>query len=160
RSLLMGGCVGRLFREFAVTLSAAIAVSLIVSLTTTPMMCAKFLRPGSATAHGRFYRAGESAFNRIHSLYDKSLTWTLRRPQPMLLATVLTICSGVYLYIIVPKGFFPDQDTGRLMGNIQAAQDVSFQEMRRKLSQVVEIILADPAVDTVGAFTGGRGATG
>jgi multidrug efflux pump len=165
--LLMGGVVGRLFREFAVTLSAAIAVSLIVSLTTTPMMCAKFLRPesapggapGSEMSHGRLYRAGERAFNRIHSLYDRGLTWTLRRPQPMLLATILTICASVYLYIIVPKGFFPDQDTGRLMGNVQAAQDISFQEMRRKLSQVVDIILADPAVDTVGAFTGGGGST-
>jgi multidrug efflux pump len=161
--LLMGGVVGRLFREFAVTLSAAIAVSLVVSLTTTPMMCAKFLRserePERERAHGRFYRAGERAFTRIHSLYDKSLTWTLRHPQPMLLATILTICASVYLYIIVPKGFFPDQDTGRLTGSVQAAQDISFQEMRRKLSQVVEIILADPAVDTVGAFTGGGGST-
>jgi multidrug efflux pump len=157
--LLMGGVVGRLFREFAVTLSAAIAVSLVVSLTTTPMMCAKFLRPESEMTHGRFYRAGERAFNRIHSLYDKGLTWTLRHPQPMLLATILTICASVYLYIVVPKGFFPDQDTGRLMGSVQAAQDISFQEMRRKLSQVVEIILADPAVDTVGAFTGGGGST-
>jgi len=161
--LLMGGVVGRLFREFAVTLSAAIAVSLVVSLTTTPMMCAKFLRPesepDSEMAHGRFYRAGERAFNQIHSLYDKGLTWTLRHPQPMLLATTLTVCASVYLYIVVPKGFFPDQDTGRLMGSVQAAQDISFQEMRRKLSQVVEIILADPAVDTVGAFTGGGGST-
>jgi len=157
--LLMGGVVGRLFREFAVTLSAAIAVSLIVSLTTTPMMCAKFLRPESEINHGRLYRAGERAFNRIQSLYDKGLTWTLRHPQPMLLATILTICASVYLYIIVPKGFFPDQDTGRLTGNIQAAQDISFQEMRRKLSQVVEIMLTDPAVDTVGAFTGGGGST-
>jgi multidrug efflux pump len=161
--LLMGGVVGRLFREFAVTLSAAIAVSLFVSLTTTPMMCAMFLRRESETDsemdHGRFYRLGERAFNRIHSLYDKSLTWTLRHPQPMLLATILTICASVYLYIVVPKGFFPDQDTGRLMGSVQAAQDISFQEMRRKLSQVVEIILADPAVDTVGAFTGGGGST-
>ncbi|HKC89228.1 MAG TPA: efflux RND transporter permease subunit, partial [Blastocatellia bacterium] len=129
----------------------------------TPMMCAKFLRPENEPqgemAHGRFYRAGERAFDRIHSLYDKSLTWTLRHPQPMLLATILTICASVYLYIIVPKGFFPDQDTGRLTGSVQAAQDISFQEMRRKLSQVVEIILADPAVDTVGAFTGGGGST-
>src|SRR5262249_40552984 len=109
--LLMGGVVGRLFREFAVTLSAAIAVSLVVSLTATPMMCARFLRPESEIAHGRFYRAGERAFNRIHRLYDRGLTWTLGHPQPMLLATILTICASVYLYIIAPKGFFPDQDT-------------------------------------------------
>jgi multidrug efflux pump len=117
------------------------------------------LRPESEIAHGGFYRAGERAFNRIHGLYDKGLTWTLRHPQPMLLATILTICASVYLYIVVPKGFFPEQDTGRLMGSVQAAQDISFQEMRRKLSQAVEIILADPAVDTVGAFTGGGGST-
>ena len=159
--LLMGGVVGRLFREFAVTLSAAIAVSLIISLTTTPMMCAKFLRPasepGSEMDHGRFYRAGERAFNRIHSLYDRSLTWTLRHPPPMLLATVLTICASIYLYIIVPKGFFPDQDTGQLMGGIQADQRISFQAMKQKLEQASAIVQADPAVESIVGFTGGRG---
>jgi multidrug efflux pump len=155
--LLMGGVVGRLFREFAVTLSVAIGISLIVSLTATPMMCAKLLR--SKEEHGRFYRAGERAFNRIQSLYGKSLGWVLRHPQPMLLITILTICASIYLYVIVPKGFFPDQDTGRLTGNIQAAQNISFQDMRQKLTRVVEILLSDPAVDTVGAFTGGGGST-
>jgi len=155
--LLMGGVVGRLFREFAVTLSVAIGISLVVSLTATPMMCAKLLR--SNEEHGRFYRAGERAFNWIQSLYGKGLGWVLRHPQPMLLITILTICASIYLYVIVPKGFFPDQDTGRLTGNIQAAQNISFQDMRQKLTRVVEILLSDPAVDTVGAFTGGGGST-
>jgi multidrug efflux pump len=155
--LLMGGVVGRLFREFAVTLSVAIAISLIVSLTATPMMCAKLLRADQE--HGRFYRAGERAFNWMQSLYGRSLGWVLRHPQPMLLITILTICASVYLYVIVPKGFFPDQDTGRLTGNIQAAQNISFQDMRLKLTRVVEILMSDPAVSTVGAFTGGGGST-
>jgi multidrug efflux pump len=157
--LLMGGIVGRLFREFAVTLSVAIAISLIVSLTTTPMMCAKFLQSEHGRTHGRLYRLSGRGFDWIHRGYQKSLGWVLRHPQPMLVVTILTICVSIYLYIIVPKGFFPDQDTGRLSGNIQAAQDISFQEMRQKLSQVVEILLTDPAVDTVGAFTGGGGST-
>ncbi|MBI1763864.1 MAG: multidrug efflux RND transporter permease subunit [Acidobacteria bacterium] len=155
--LLMGGIVGRLFREFAVTLSIAIALSSLVSLTLTPMMCAKLLRSAHDIKHGWLYRASERFFNWLLRDYDKSLSWVLRHPQPMLLVTILTICLSIYLYIIVPKGFFPDQDTGRMMGNIQAAQDISYQEMRQKLSQVVEIILKDPAVDTVGAFTGGGG---
>src|SRR5215510_11725427 len=137
----------------------SMSASLVAVFIPILLMGARFLRPESEIAHGRFYRAGERAFNRIHRLYDRGLTWTLGHPQPMLLATILTICASVYLYIIAPKGFFPDQDTGRLMGSVQAAQDISFQEMRRKLSQVVEIILADPAVDTVGAFTGGGGST-
>ncbi|MBO0861816.1 MAG: efflux RND transporter permease subunit, partial [Chloracidobacterium sp.] len=153
--LLMGGIVGRLFREFAVTLSVAIAISLVVSLTATPMMCAKFLR--SNERHGRIYRANERAFNWIQSIYGRALGWVLRHPQPMLLITILTICASIYLYVIAPKGFFPDQDTGRLTGNIQAAQDISFQDMRQKLKRVVGVILTDPAVDTVGAFTGGGG---
>jgi multidrug efflux pump len=157
--LLMGGIVGRLFREFAVTLSAAIVVSLLVSLTTTPMMCARFLRSQHDRAHGRLYRASEKIFDRIQGAYDHGLQWALDRPFPMLIATILTVCASVYLYIIVPKGFFPDQDTGRLTGNVQASQDISFQEMRSKLSSVVAIIMADPAVDTVGAFTGGGGST-
>ena len=157
--LLMGGIVGRLFREFAVTLSVAIALSLLVSLTTTPMMCAKFLRSAHGRKHGWLYRASERGFDWLHRGYEKSLGWVLGHPQPMILLTLLTVCVSVYLYIIVPKGFFPDQDTGRLNGNIQAAQDISFQAMRQKLSQVVEIILSDPAVDTVGAFTGGGGST-
>jgi multidrug efflux pump len=157
--LLMGGIVGRLFREFAVTLSVAIAVSLVVSLTTTPMMCAKFLKSQADRQHGRLYQASERVFNGILGMYKAALTWVLQHPAPMLGVTLLTICVNIYLYVVVPKGFFPDQDTGRLTGSIQAAQDISFQSMRQKLTEVVNIITSDPAVDTVGAFTGGSGST-
>ena len=157
--LLMGGIVGRLFREFAVTLSVAIGVSLVVSLTTTPMMCAKFLKSQAERERGRLYRASERVFNGILGTYKTALTWVLQHPAPMLGVTLLTICVNIYLYVIVPKGFFPDQDTGRLTGSIQAAQDISFQSMRQKLTDVVNIVMSDPAVDTIGAFTGGSGST-
>jgi multidrug efflux pump len=157
--LLMGGIVGRLFREFAVTLSVAIAISLLVSLTVTPMMCAKFLKSDAEMNHGRMYRAGERVFNWIHRGYEHGLGWVLEHPPLMLGVTILTICVSIYLYTVVPKGFFPDQDTGRLSGNVQASQDISFQAMREKLTQVVDIIMADPAVDTIGAFTGGGSTT-
>jgi multidrug efflux pump len=155
--LLMGGVVGRLFREFAVTLSVAIAVSLLVSLTTTPTMCAQFLKSQHNIRHGYLYRVSERGFDLLHAGYKRSLTWVLRH-QPLVLAiTIITICINVYLFIIVPKGFFPDQDTGRLQGNVQASQDISFQLMRKKLVEVSDTILKDPAVDTVGIFTGGQG---
>jgi multidrug efflux pump len=157
--LLMGGIVGRLFREFAVTLSVAIAVSLMISLSLTPMMCARFLKDQSTRAHGFFYRLGDRGFDFIHRRYSKSLAWVLRHPLLMLGMTILTVCFNVYLYVIVPKGFFPEQDTGRLQGTVQAAQDISFQSMREKLTDIVKIIMTDPAVDTVGAFTGGSGST-
>jgi multidrug efflux pump len=157
--MLMGGIVGRLFREFAVTLSIAIAISLVVSLTTTPMMCAKFLKSEAERVHGRIYRASERMFNWIHRRYETGLSWVLEHPALMLGLTILTICINVYLYTVIPKGFFPDQDTGRLNGSVQASQDISFQAMRQKLTQVVDIVMADPAVDTVGAFTGGGGST-
>src|SRR3989441_321029 len=134
--LMMGGLVGRLFREFAVTLSAAIGVSLLVSLTTTPMMCALFLKPGHAQRHGRAYRLGERAFDAVRNLYARTLGWVLRHQLATLLVTLLTIALNVYLFIIVPKGFFPQQDTGRLTGGIQAAQDISFQAMQGKLTEV------------------------
>ena len=153
--LLMGGIIGRLFREFAVVLSMAIAVSLVVSLTTTPMLCAKFLRAESERQHGRLYRASERAFNWMHSTYAAGLRWVLRHSAPMLAVMLCTMALAVYLYIIVPKGFFPQQDTGRLMGSIQASQDISFVSLRQKQQQFSDIVLADPAVDTVGAFTGG-----
>ena len=155
--LLMGGIVGRLFREFAVTLSAAIGVSLLVSLTTTPMMCAKLLRPLDRENHGRLYRVSEGAFERLLSGYGKGLRWVLRHQMLMLLVTVGTACLSFYLYIIVPKGFFPQQDTGRLGGSIQAEQDISFQAMRDKMNSYVDIIMKDPAVDTVTGFVGGGG---
>ncbi len=153
--LLMGGIVGRLFREFAVTLAVAIAVSMIVSLTTTPMMSARFLVPESHREHGRFYRLGERAFDRLLAFYDRTLTWVLRHPQTMLLVTMLTIGFSVYLYIAVPKGFFPQQDTGRLTGSIVGAQDISYTAMREKLAAFVDIVQHDPAVENVVGFTGG-----
>jgi multidrug efflux pump len=154
--LLMAGIVGRMFREFAVVLSTAIAMSLLISLTATPMMCAKFLRRNHQK-HGRLYRASEAAFEWIHKIYRGSLGWVLRH-QPLTLAiTVLTAGLSVYLYIIVPKGFFPQQDTGRLGGGIQAEQDISFPALRDKIFQFVSIVRKDPAIDTVVAFAGGNG---
>src|SRR5215470_13600704 len=146
--LMMGGIVGRLFREFAVTLSAAIGVSLLVSLTTTPMMCAKLLRPLNKEKHGRLYRAGERSFQGLLKGYSRRLRWVLRHQMLMLQLTIGTACLSVYLYIIVPKGFFPQQDTGRLGGSIQAEQDISFQAIRQKMNDYVDIIMKDPAVDT------------
>jgi multidrug efflux pump len=156
--LLMGGMVGRLFREFAMTLSMAIGVSLLVSLTTTPMMCAAILK--SNPRHGGFYKASERMFDRMRNGYDRSLSWALRHPQFMILLTAVTVAVNIYLYTVVPKGFFPQQDTGRLTGGILAAQDVSFQSMREKLTKVVDIVGKDPAIDTVIGFTGGGGGGG
>jgi multidrug efflux pump len=155
--LLMGGIVGRLFREFAVTLSVAIIVSLVVSLTTTPMMCSRLLKHNEE--HGRLYRASERVFQWILSLYERSLRWVLRHPAPMLLVLLITIGVNVYLLVIVPKGFFPQQDTGRLAGGIQGAQDSSFTAMRQRMARFVDIIKSDPAVANVVAFTGSGGGT-
>jgi multidrug efflux pump len=155
--LLMGGIVGRLFREFAVTLSAAIGVSLLVSLTTTPMMCAKLLRPIDSEKHGRTYRASENAFNSLLKGYGGALRWVLRHQFLILLVTIGTAGLSVYLYARVPKGFFPQQDTGRVFGSIQAEQDISFQAIRQKMNDYVAVIMKDPAVSTVTAFVGGGG---
>ncbi|MGA7220385.1 MAG: multidrug efflux RND transporter permease subunit [Candidatus Sulfotelmatobacter sp.] len=159
--LMMGGIVGRLFREFAVTLSIAIGVSLVVSLTTTPTMCAKFLRPSENEnkRHNIFYRSSEWFFDKILSIYRQSLKWVLAHQPVTLVVTILVACLSVYLYIIVPKGFFPQQDTGRLMGQVQAAQDISFQAMSGKMEQFVTIVMKDPAVSTVVGFAGGGSAT-
>ena len=153
--LLMGGMMGRIFREFAVTLSVAILVSLVVSLTTTPMMCAKLLRREAGRSHGRWYRITERVFESMRGGYAGSLTWVLRHPRIMLAVTLATMGLSVYLYTIVPKGFFPQQDTGRISASIQAAQDISFQAMRQKLTDITEIIRSDPAVESVTAFSGG-----
>jgi multidrug efflux pump len=153
--LLMGGIVGRLFREFAVTLSAAILVSLVMSLTTTPMMCARLLKPRSEEKHGRFYHASERIFAAALNGYRVTLDWALAHGRIMMLVLAATIGFNIYLYTIIPKGFFPQQDVGRLSGNIQADQSISFQAMRIKLANYVEIVHADPAVDNVVAFTGG-----
>ena len=153
--LLMGGIVGRLFREFAVTLSAAILVSLVLSLTTTPMMCARLLKPHIEEKRGWFYRGSERVFSYCLNGYHVTLDWALAHGRIMLLLLAATICFNIYLYTIVPKGFFPQQDTGRLVGNIQADQSISFQAMRIKQKNYVDIVRADPAVDAVVAFTGG-----
>jgi multidrug efflux pump len=158
--LMMGGIVGRLFREFAVTLSIAIGVSLLVSLTTTPTMCAKFLRPSQPDQHHNFvYRASEWFFDSLLAAYRHSLKWVLAHQPVTLAVTILVACLSVYLYIRVPKGFFPQQDTGRIMGSVQASQDISFQAMSGKMEQFVKIVQKDPAVDTVVGFAGGGSAT-
>jgi len=154
--LMMGGIVGRLFREFAVTLSIAIAVSLVVSLTTTPTMCAKFLRPPQDERRNFFYRGSEWIFDKLLAAYRHSLTVVLDHQPVTLLVTILVACLSVYLYVKVPKGFFPQQDTGRIMGAVMAAQDISFQSMSDKMQRYVDIVMKDPAVDTVVGFAGGN----
>jgi multidrug efflux pump len=158
--LMMGGIVGRLFREFAVTLSIAIGVSLLVSLTTTPTMCAKFLRPPAKDEkRNLFYRGSEWAFDKTLDTYRHALKWVLEYQLVTLVVTILVACLSVYLYIIVPKGFFPQQDTGRLQGSVQAAQDISFQSMRDKMQRFVGIVMKDPAVSTIVGFAGGNTAS-
>jgi multidrug efflux pump len=152
--LMMGGIVGRLFREFAVVLSVAIGVSLFVSLTTTPMMCARFLRSETGK-HNKLYRFSENAFNRLLQIYDSSLGWVLRHQFLILLVTVGTVCLNVYLFYQTPSSFFPQQDTGRINGSIQGDQDLSFAAMSKKMRALTDIVAQDPAVDTVTAFTGG-----
>jgi len=154
--LLMGGIVGRLFREFAVTLSIAIGVSLVVSLTTTPMMCAKFLRPLGEEKHGKAYRFSQGIFDGILDIYRVSLGWVLRHQFLMLMVTIGTAILSVEMYREAPKGFFPQQDTGRVMGSVQAAQDISFEAMSRKMRQFVGIVLKDPNVATIVGFAGGN----
>ncbi|HKV62513.1 MAG TPA: multidrug efflux RND transporter permease subunit [Candidatus Acidoferrum sp.] len=152
--LMMGGIVGRLFREFAVVLSVAIGVSLFVSLTTTPMMCARFLRHESGK-HNIFYRISEGAFNKLHGIYDFSLRWVLRHQFLILLVTIGTVCLNGYLFIKTPKGFFPQQDTGRINGSIQGDQDLSFTAMSQKMRIFTDIVAQDPAIENVISFTGG-----
>ena len=158
--LLMGGMVGRLFREFAMTMSAAIMVSLLLSLTVTPMMCATLLKGNGKRTHGRLYHQTERIFVWMHSSYEKSLRWALRHSRFMLVLIAITVVMNVYLYMLVPKGFFPQQDVGRAMAAIQAAQDISFQAMRDKLKEVADIIKTDPDVEYVAGFSGGGGGGG
>jgi len=153
--LLMGGVIGRIFREFAVTLSAAVLVSLVVSITTTPMMCARLLRPRENGKRGRFYRASERIFNAMHFRYERSLRWVLGHGRLVMVLLLATVCLNVYLYIVIPKGFFPQQDTGRMVGMIQADQSISFQAMQKKLINIMNIVRQDRAVDSVAGFTGG-----
>ena len=154
--LLMGGIVGRLFREFAVTLSVAIVVSMVVSLTTTPMMCAYVLRqPQQDRPPGWFFRVSERAFALLQTLYGRSLGLVLRHPLITILVFLGTVLLNIHLYVSIPKGFFPQQDTGRIVGGIRADQSISFQAMRRKFRQFIEIVRADPAIASVAGFTGG-----
>jgi multidrug efflux pump len=153
--LLMGGIVGRLFREFAVVLSIAVGVSLIVSLTTTPMLCAKFLQSERDKKHGRIYRFFENAFDRALSAYGVALRWVLDHAPVTLGILLVTVGVAVYLYVVVPKGFFPSQDTGRLSGRMIASQDISFPLLRQKLDQFTEIVMSDPAVARVVSSAGG-----
>jgi multidrug efflux pump len=152
--LFMGDIVGRLFREFAVTLSVAILVSLVVSLTLTPMMCARLLSSGRRD-HGHLYGFSERAFLGLRNGYARTLAWALAHPLVMVFALVLAVGLNVTLYIAMPKGFFPQQDTGRLIGFIRADQSTSFQAMQEKMAQIVRLVRADPAVESVTAVTGG-----
>ena len=154
--LMMGGIVGRLFREFAVTLSAAIGVSLLVSLSTTPMMCAQILKPLNGERHGRVYRLFEEMFDLALRIYRASLTRVLRHPRVTLLVFFLTLGLSGFLYWKVPKGFFPQQDTGRVMGSVQADQDISFAAMKEKMGQYLKIVMHNNNVQTVVAFAGGN----
>ena len=156
--LLMGGIVGRLFREFAVVLSTAILVSLVVSLTTTPMMCSRLLRHRKPEDHGKIYRFSEKVFAALLHAYERSLTIVLRHPAITLVTLLLTIALNIYLFVIVPKGFFPQQDNGTIMGGIQGSQDASFPAMQSAAVRFVRAITNDPAVQNVVAFTGGGGA--
>jgi len=154
--LMMGGLVGRLFREFAVTLSAAIGVSLLVSLTTTPMMCAQILKPIAEEKHGRLFQFSQNIFDGSLKIYRRSLGWVLRH-QPLTLAvTIATALLTIYLYKVVPNGFFPQQDTGRLTGSVQADQDISFAAMKEKMQQFVAIVMKDSNVQTIVGFAGGN----
>jgi len=153
--LMMGGIVGRLFREFSITLSVAVLISLAVSLTTTPMMCSRFIRHVQPESQGALFRWSERIFEAMRDTYARSLGWALHNRGVVMVLLGATVVFNIYLYIVIPKGFFPEQDTGRLIGGIQADQAISFQSMEGKLRQFISIVQADPAVDTVVGFTGG-----
>jgi hydrophobe/amphiphile efflux-1 (HAE1) family protein len=156
--LLMGGIVGRLFREFAVTLSVAIAMSALVSLTLTPMMASRLLRPSRERKQNRASRAAERAFDSLLRGYDKALQWVLRHHWFMLFVTIAMVAISFWLYVVVPKGLFPQQDTGAIIGISDAPQDVSFATMKQRQDAVNKVVLADPAVDHSVSFIGGGGA--
>ena len=157
--LMMGGIVGRLFREFAITLSTAIVVSMVISLTTTPMMCAYLLKEERKEDHGRLYQWSEKFFAWMLDTYRTSLVWVLDHSVVTLLVLFLTVAlNGVLIYRI-PKGFFPQQDTGAITGGVQGPQDSSFPAMDNSIRQLVGVIKSDPAVANVNAYTGGNGST-
>ena len=153
--LLMGGLVGRLFREFSITLSVAVLISLVISLTTTPMLCSRFIKVIKPAEQGRLFHLSERAFDAVLRVYGRSLRWALRNGPPLMLLLLAIVIFNIYLYWDIPKGFFPQQDTGRLTGGIQADQSISFQAMEKKLREFVKLVQSDPAVDTVVGFTGG-----
>ena len=157
--LLMGGIVGRLFREFAVTLSTAVFVSMLISLTTTPMMCAYLLKNERAEKHGRIYMASEKFFEWVLSVYRSSLHWVLDHPTLTLVVLFITIALNVVLIVKIPKGFFPTVDTGAISGSARGPQDSSFAAMNDSIQQIGRVIKNDPAVENVIGFTGGGGAT-
>jgi multidrug efflux pump len=154
--LLMGGIVGRLFREFALTLSIAVTISLFVSLTATPMLCSLFLRSPKSVPHGRWFRASERVFDAVQDFYRRTLIVALRHSFLVFLVLVGTVGLNVYLFAHAKYGLFPNQDNGQIIGNIQADQSISFQSMKQKLGQLQEIVQSDPAVANVVGFTGGR----
>ncbi|HEX9049926.1 MAG TPA: multidrug efflux RND transporter permease subunit [Anaeromyxobacter sp.] len=153
--LLMGGIVGRLFREFAVTLSIAIATSAVISLTVSPMMASRLLRPPAEERHGWLFRASQGFFDRMLRGYDRGLRWVLRRHRLMLRVTVAAAAFSIFLYVVVPKGLFPQQDTGALMGISDAPQDISFPAMKERQEALNHVVLANPAVKSMVSFTGG-----
>ncbi len=157
--LMMGGIVGRLFREFAITLSTAIAVSMVISLTTTPTMCAHLLKQEKPDGHGRMYQLSEKFFAWMLETYRRTLLWALDNSALMLVVLLITIALNVVLIIRIPKGFFPQQDTGAIVGAVQGPQDSSFPAMNNSVRQLVRVIKSDPAVANVNAYTGGGGAT-
>jgi multidrug efflux pump len=156
--LLMGGLLGRLFREFAVTLSTAILVSLVISLTTTPMMCSLLLRHQTEKQHGRIYQLSESAFAWLLDYYKNALKVVLRHPAITLVVFIITIIANIFLFIVVPKGYFPEQDNGTVFGGIQGDEDASYQSMQKIAQRVNSIATNDPAVAGAITFTGGNGA--
>lgn len=160
--LFMGGQVGRLFREFAVTLSAAVMISLLISLTTTPMMCAWLLKPhaGATRQPGRMGRSLDRGWDAVLRAYGRSLDWALHAKGPVMVVLLGVVALNVYLFTAIPKGFFPQQDSGQLRGGMRADQSISFQALQGKLRQLVAIIQSDPAVDTVTGFIGGGRAGG
>src|SRR5215469_2470918 len=159
--LFMGGIIGRLFHEFAVTLSAAILVSMVVSLTLTPMLCGRFLKRGDQDfRQGRISAISEKAFNAMHKFYERTLKWVLEHEWTMLIVTIVVIFITIILYSLVPRGFFPQQDTGQMMGITEAAQDISFSAMKEKQEEAVKIVMEDPAIQAVGSFFGGGGGSG
>jgi len=157
--LLMGGIIGRLFREFAITLATAILVSMVISLTTTPMMCSRVMREEKDIKHGRMYKWSEGVFNTALKGYRRSLTWVLNHPALMLLVFLATLVLNIYLIMKAPTGFFPQQDTGVIMGGMQGPQDSSFYAMNKAVHAANVIIARDPGVQNAMAFTGGNGST-